>query len=275
MRVHPYFDIPRPHLFGHRGASGEAPENTRAAFERALAQGVPYLEMDCHATSDGEIVIHHDDTLDRTTDASGPLAKLSFVELEKLDAGHRFSADGGRTFPVRGRGVRVPRLVEVLEAFPHARINLEVKQADPPIAEEVVRILRRAGAERRTLLAAEDEAILAHLRALEPGTALGSSQADVVEFVLAGAQDRLDAFRPRGHALQVPPDALGRPLVTRAFVTAAHALGLAVHVWTINDADEAKRLLALGADGVMSDFPALLVAAAGAAARAPSGPRRP
>ncbi|HXX47330.1 MAG TPA: glycerophosphodiester phosphodiesterase [Myxococcota bacterium] len=261
MPVHPYFDIPRPHLFAHRGASGEVPENTRLAFERALAQGVVYLEMDCHASADGEIVIHHDETLERTTDASGPIRALSFAELEKVDAGHGFSPDGGRSFPFRRQGLRVPRLAEVLAAFPEARINLELKQAEPPIAEEVVRLIHRAGAERRMLLAAEDEAILARVRELDPGTALGSSLADVVAFVRAGAEGRLGELRPRGHALQVPPDALGRPLVTAEFVAAAHALGLAVDVWTINEPREMRRLLALGVDGVMSDFPARLVAA--------------
>ena len=262
MRVHPYFDTPRPQLFAHRGASGEAPENTRVAFELALEQGVPYLEMDCHATLDGEIVIHHDETLERTTDAHGPVRALRFAELETVDAGFRFSADQGRTFPFRGRGVRVPRLAEVLAAFPEARVNLEVKQDDPPIAEEVVRIVRRARAERRVLLAAEDEAVLAKLRALDPGTALGSSLADVAEFVRAGAEGRLESFAPRGHALQVPTHALGRPLVTPEFVAAAHARGLVVHVWTINEPAEMRRLLALGVDGLMSDFPARLVATA-------------
>jgi glycerophosphoryl diester phosphodiesterase len=262
VRVHPYFDIPRPHLFGHRGASGEAPENTLPSFERALAQGVPYLEMDCHATSDGEIVIHHDDVLDRTTDAAGPIRERSFAELEAIDAGFRFTPDGGRTFPFRGTRLRIPRLTEVLAAYPRARVNLEVKQADPPIGEEVVRIIRRAHAESRVLLAAEDESVLAKVRALDTGTALGSSLEDVVQFVRAGAEGRLASFAPRGHALQVPTHALGRPLVTREFVEMAHERGLAVHVWTINEAAEMKRLLALGVDGVMSDFPARLVAAA-------------
>ncbi|MFI5316222.1 MAG: glycerophosphodiester phosphodiesterase [Myxococcota bacterium] len=260
--MHPYFDIPRPQLFAHRGASGEAPENTLVAFERALAQGVAYLELDCHATADGELVIHHDDTLERTTNAVGPLRERRFAELEKIDAGFRFSPDGGRSFPYRGTGVRIPRLGEVLAAYPAARLNLEVKQAEPPIAAEVVRAVRRAGAERRVLLAAEDEAILAALRALDPGTALGSSLADVVEFVRAGADGRIASFRPRGHALQVPTHALGRPLVTDAFVASAHALGLFVHVWTINEPGEMRRLLALGVDGLMSDFPARLIATA-------------
>ena len=134
-------------------------------FEQ-LKRGVPYLEMDCHATRDGEIVVLHDAELERTTDGAGPVSSLSYAELSRLDAGHRFCADG-RTYPFRGAGIRVPRLADVLAAFPDARINLEVKQADPPIAEEVVRLVRRARAEGRVLLAAEHEPVLAKLRALE------------------------------------------------------------------------------------------------------------
>lgn len=259
--MHPYFDRPTPHLFGHRGASGELPENTLPAFARALEHGVPYLEMDCHATRDGEIVVLHDAELERTTNGEGVVSEYSYVELERLDAGHRFSLDG-REFPFRGAGIRVPRLAEVLAAYPEAHINLEVKQADPPIAEEVVRLVRRARAERRLLLAGADEPVLARLRALDPGTALGSSTADVIEFVQASVGGGLATFAPRGHALQIPPDAFGRPLVTRELVDAAHVLGLFVHVWTINESDEMQRLLALGVDGLMSDFPGRLVATA-------------
>jgi glycerophosphoryl diester phosphodiesterase len=260
--VHPYFDIPRPHLFAHRGASGEAPENTRVAFERAVESGIRYLEMDCHATADGELVVLHDADLARTTDADGPVRERRFAELERIDAGHRFSPDGGKSFPFRGRGVRIPRLVEILAAFPEARLNLEVKQDEPPIAEEVVRAVRRAGAERRVLLAAEEEPVLAKLRALDPGTALGSSLEDVVEFVRAGAEGRMASHRPRGHALQIPPVALGQPLVTPELLAGARHHGVFVHVWTINEPAEMRRLLALGCDGVMSDFPARLIAAA-------------
>jgi glycerophosphoryl diester phosphodiesterase len=259
--MHPYFDIPRPHLFGHRGASAEAPENTLPSFARALEHGVPYLELDCHATRDGEVVVLHDAELERTTDGQGLVSELSFAELERLDAGYRFTFDG-HSFPFRGTGVRVPRFAEVLKAFPGTRLNLEVKQAEPPIAAEVVRLVRRANASGRILLASAEEPILAEIVALDPGTALGSSTVDVIEFVKAAAESRLESFVPRGHALQIPPDAFGRPLVTRELVQAAHALGLFVHVWTINEADEMRRLLALGVDGLMSDFPGLLVATA-------------
>lgn len=260
--MHPFFDLPRPHLFGHRGASGECPENTQAAFERAVTQGVPYLETDCHATADGEIALFHDADLERTTDGSGPIRALSWSELQRLDAGYRFTSDGGASFPWRGKGVRVPRLVEVLRAFPDIRLNIEIKQADPPIAAEVLRLIRESDAERRVLLAAEDDAIMDSIHALEPGTAIGSSTADAIAFGRALLEERSAEHRPRGHALQIPPELMGEPIVTRKSVDAAHAIGLVVHVWTINEPAEMLRLLELGVDGLMSDHPARLVQAA-------------
>jgi glycerophosphoryl diester phosphodiesterase len=256
--VHPYFSVPTPHLFAHRGASGEAPENTLPAFSRAWDLGARFLEMDCHATRDGEVVVLHDATLERTTDGAGPVRELTFGELERLDAGHRFSPDG-RSFPFRGRGVRVPRLAEVLARFPDAHINLEVKQADPAIAAQVLRLIRDAGAESRVLLAAEEGEIMAQIRALEPKTAIGMSREDILELFRAALEDRLDAYRAPGHALQIPTDFMGDPLVTPTNLALARRFGLAVHVWTINDRDEMRDLLRAGVDGVMSDFPGRLL----------------
>jgi len=266
--VHPYLDLPRPHLFAHRGASGEAPENTMPAFERAIEHGIPYLEMDCHATSDGEIVICHDADLDRTTDAHGPLRERSFAELQRLDAGYRFSPDRGQSHPFRGKGVRIPKLDDVLASFPDARINLEIKQADPSIAAEVLRRVRAAGATERVLLAAEEDEIMTEIRALEPGTALGSSLADVVAFYVAIRDGEIDRFVPKGDALQIPPNFGADALVTEAAVAAARSTGVAMHVWTINDPAEIRRLLDAGVDGIMSDFPGRLLTEARAHAEA-------
>ncbi len=259
-RMHPYFDVTRPHLFAHRGASGLAPENTLVAFERARAAGLVYLEMDCHATADGEIVICHDPTLERTTNGRGLIREHRFAELEQLDAGYRFSSDGIR-FPFRDTGVRIPRLSEVLTQLPNVRINLEIKQADPPVVDLVVDLLRRHDACQRTLLAAEEDSILDEIRSSAAGTALGSSREDVMLFYAALDAGKIDAFEPRGHALQIPPRALGRELITPEMLEAARQLGLFVHVWTINDPREIRALLASGVDGVMSDFPQYLLEA--------------
>lgn len=121
--VHPYLEPPRPRLFAHRGASEQAPENTLAAFERAVALGASYLETDARLTRDGEVVLLHDADVERTTDGSGRIDELDLAELRRLDAGHRFSPDGGRSFPFRGSGVRVPRLAELLETLPVALLT--------------------------------------------------------------------------------------------------------------------------------------------------------
>jgi glycerophosphoryl diester phosphodiesterase len=263
--MHPYFSVALPHLFGHRGAAGEAPENTLPSFERAWSAGLRYLETDCHATRDGEVVLCHDASLERTTDGSGPISAHSYAELEKLDAGYRFTPDGVR-HPFRGTGVRILRLVELLEAFPAAHVNLEVKEADAAIAAEVVRVVRRAGAERRMLLAAENGAVLELLRALDPGTALGSSLDDVIAFYRAFDAGSIESFAPRGHALQIPPSAFGRDLATPEVIAAAERLDLYVHVWTINEPAEMRRLLGCGVHGLMSDHPSRLLEAAQARA---------
>lgn len=259
--VHPYFDTPRPHLFAHRGASAEYPENTLPAFERAWQAGTPFLETDCHGTADGEIVLLHDATLDRTTDGRGLVRERRWSEIARLDAGYSFtSPDGDR--PFRGQGIRVPRLAELLDALPEARVNLEIKQADPPIAGRVLRVIREARAEDRILLAAEDGALLDTVRALQPRTAIGSSVRDVTSFFRALREGRIDRFRPAGDALQIPIEAFGEKLVTPESIEAAHRVGLFLHVWTVNDPSSMRNLLALGVDGLMSDDPTRLVAVA-------------
>jgi glycerophosphoryl diester phosphodiesterase len=265
--MHPYFGVALPHLFGHRGAAADAPENTLPSFERAWDAGLRYLETDCHATRDGEIVLCHDPLLERTTNGSGPISAHGYAEIEKLDAGYHFSPDG-RGHPLRSTGVRIPRLAEVLAAFPAAHVNLEIKQAQPPIVDAVIRLVKRARAEHRVLLAAEDGEVLDAIRRADPGTAFGSSRADVLAFFTALDAGTLADFVPRGHALQIPTRALGRTLVTPETIAAAERAGLFVHVWTINERDEMQRLLAMGVHGIMSDRPQLLLEAARAHASA-------
>jgi glycerophosphoryl diester phosphodiesterase len=257
--VHPYFDLPRPHLFAHRGASGERPQNTIPAFERAIELGIPYLETDCQATWDGEIVLSHDETVDDQTDGSGPIRDYEFADLQRLDAGHGFTPDGGETFPFRGQGVRIPRLAEVLERFPQARINLEIKEGERNQVEEVVRIVRAARATERVLLAASEDVVMEAIRKLDPGTAIGSSTGDVVAFFEALAEDRWREHQPNGHALQIPPEFSGLSLITEDSIAAAHELGLLIHVWTVNRREQMQDLLDAGVDGIMTDYPALLL----------------
>ena len=254
---HPYLEMPRPAVFGHRGASGERPENTLPAFELALELGADALELDVHGTRDGEIVVLHDGRLERTTDGQGPVAELRYEQVRKLDAGHHFTTDGGRSHPFRGRGIRVPRLQEVFDAFPEARCNIEIKASEAWLIDATLQCIGRAGRSELTLLAAERDETMQRIRqrcgALARPPATGAALGEVVAFVRAALGECEPPSGPM--ALQIPPEFAGRPLVTPALVGFAHAQGVAVHVWTVNEPPEIERLLDLDVDGIMSDFP--------------------
>lgn len=261
---HPYFDVARPIVLGHRGAAGEAPENTLPSFERALADGATVLESDVHPTRDGTLVLIHDDLVERTTDGEGRVSELTWKDLSALDAGFRFSSDGGRSFPFRGRGLQVPTLEQVLAAFPGARFNLEIKEAPPGSVRRVIETIVRAGCVERTLLAAEKDPIMAEIRAELAAsgvrTAVGASVGDVLGFVRAALDGSPPPPEPM--ALQVPEAFGGRALVTPELLRHAHAYDVQVHVWTVNEPERIEALLDLGVDGLVSDFPGRVVAAA-------------
>src|SRR5262245_26485327 len=245
-----YLDGPRPRLFAHRGGSLEAPEHTLAASANGLHAGADRLGL----TADGEVVVIHDPTLDRITDGTGEVRAVRLEAIRRLDAGYRFRSLRGES-SFRGRSVHVPTLAEVLDAFPGVPLNIEIKQLEPALEDAVLAVLDRFSAREQVLLAAEDGRIMERIRERAHGVLTGSSVDDVVAFAEAWEGGRLEGYRPPGVALQVPPDFLGRPLVTAELVERAHGAGLEVHVWTIDDPGEMERLLALGVDGLMTDVP--------------------
>lgn len=258
---HPYFDVERPIVIGHRGCGGELPENTLAAFARGLAQGAAILESDVHLTRCGEPVLIHDDEVDRCTEGRGRVAEHDLAALQKLDAGHRFSPDAGATHPERSRGHHIPTLREALAAFPGARFNLELKEDLPGLVEHTLDAVEEAGRAATTLLTAADDALMARLRAevgrRRVGVALGASTGEVAACALAALKGEPAPEGPM--ALQIPTRFGDHPLVTPELVRHAHAHGIQVHVWTINEPEEMQRLLDLGVDGLVTDFPARMV----------------
>jgi glycerophosphoryl diester phosphodiesterase len=263
--VHPYLDLPTPVVIGHRGCAGEVPDNTLPSFAAGLEAGAAILESDVHLSRDGVPVLIHDDDLERVSDGSGRVAEHSLAQLRRLDFGHRFSPDAGRSHPWRGRGVRIATLQEALAAFPAARFNLELKEDVPGMVERTAEVVAAAAAERRTLLTAAADALMAKLRAFVAseglGVALGASTGEVVAFVRA-AQAGVPP-PPGPMALQVPDRFGEAPLVTELFVRHAHAHALHVHVWTINEPDAMTRLLHLGVDGLVTDHPRRMAALIG------------
>ncbi|MBE0598343.1 MAG: glycerophosphodiester phosphodiesterase [Desulfuromonadales bacterium] len=257
-----YLDLPKPRLFGHRGFSAAYPENTLPAFRAALEAGARYLELDLWMTRDGQVVVHHDRNLRRTCGRFRRISALDLPQVRRLDAGYGFSPDGGGSYPYRGQGIGIPLLEEVLTTFPEAFLNLEIKQARPATEPELLAVLRRTGSTGRVLLASEKDAVMRRLRHLAPGIPTSFSQGEVARFLRWVQQGRGSRYRPPGVALQVPVTYGNTVIVTAETVAAAHAVGLEVHVWTVNEPQEMRRLLAMGVDGLMSDRPDLLVAVA-------------
>jgi len=228
-----------------------------ASFRQAVADGAGYLELDVHATRDRVVVVIHDSTLQRTTNGVGAVRDLTFAEIERLDAGFCFVRDG--SYPFRGQGVRVPALEELLEEFPDVPLNIEIKQVEPAVEPAVVSLLARKRALERSLLAAEDDEIMRRIRSHAPGVATSASFGEVRDFFERFFGDRFEGYAPEARALQIPERFGDVDLVTSETLAAAHRFGLEMHVWTVNEEGAIERLLRLGVDGVMSDFPSRLV----------------
>jgi glycerophosphoryl diester phosphodiesterase len=243
----------------HRGASTLAPENTIEAFRLAVEAGAGGLELDVHMTRDGHIVVIHDATVDRTTNGSGAVSEMTLDELRRFDAGHNFSPDGGSTRPYRGRGVWVPTLGEVLEEFPGVAVNIEIKAGTPGIEETVLGILRDANALGRALVVSTPHAIVKRFRKISSGhISTGASRWEIGVFYILSRLRLERLVRPAYDALQVPLLHRGILVVTPRFIRAAQARGVRVDVWTINQAEEMRRLLDLGIDVIMTDRPGTL-----------------
>lgn len=250
---HPYL-AGAPLLVAHRGGSGLAPENTLEAFTHALeAWGADVLELDVRATADGEAVVIHDATVDRTTDGTGPVSSFTLAGLQELDAGYRFTDLEGR-HSFRERGVRIPRFEDVLTAFPDARLNVELKEPEP--AEALVKIVRQHGAQHRVLVASEFERCRRAVRGYRGPW--GASRHHVLGFWLLHRVPGGGPYTPGADILQVPEVWKGLRIVTPGFIRAAHARNLPVQVWTVDDPDDMRRLLSWGVDGIQSDRPDLL-----------------
>jgi glycerophosphoryl diester phosphodiesterase len=248
-----------PANFAHRGASSRAPENTLEAFRLGAESGAGGLELDIHMTSDGRIVVIHDDSVDRTTDGEGFVRDMTLREVQSLDAGYRFTLDGGATYPYQGQGVRVPELEEIFREFPDHAVNLDIKETCPGVEAALLKSITGAGAANRVLVVSEMPAVVVRFRKLSGGViSTGASRREVKNFYHLSRLRLEFLLRPSYDALQVPVRYGGREVVTPRFVEAAHNRGVRVDAWTIDDPEEMRRLLDLGVDVVMTNRPEAL-----------------
>lgn len=245
----------RPLVIAHRGGRGLWPENSLFAFERASALGVDMLEMDLHLSRDGELVVIHDGTLERTTNGQGPVAALSLEQLQALDAGYRWSADGGESHPYRDQGIRIPAFAEVLERFPDIPKIIEIKVADAGLEGRLCAMLEAHQQRDRVIVGSFYERSLALFREQCPGVATAAGPASVRLLLALDWLGLGSLLSPSYQALQIPERHNGLSIASDSLLQTAQARGLNVQLWTINEQPAMRRLLDLGAHGLITDYP--------------------
>jgi glycerophosphoryl diester phosphodiesterase len=270
---HPALSLARPQVIAHRGGSLLRPENTLLAFDHGLALGADGLEFDVHLSRDGVVVIHHDTTLERTTNGRGAVAARTADELARLDAGYHFRPIDGPAspagsspapsgqpapYPFRGLAGGVPRLDEVLRRHPSAACIIELKVNDPELAHRTIDVVRAADAIDRVSLGSFGLRVLRAARAYEPRIRTGAAREET-RLALYRSWVRWPVKRPAYDAFQVPELAGATRVVSPRFVRYARAAGLAVQVWTVNDPDDMRRLLDWGVNAIISDRPDVAV----------------
>ncbi len=258
--------------YAHQGGAWERPSSTLAAIEHALAVGASAIELDVHATSDGRLVVCHDTTVDRTTNGSGAIAAMTLSEVRRLDPAYWFIPGADVTpgrpaeeYPYRGRGpedpmFRIATLDEVLQRFPGVVLNLDIKRTAPvvqPYEATLAQLLRKFDRRDDVIVASflDPSTEAFHRAAPEIPTSAGTMT--VAAFWRAVQQGEPPPTLEHC-ALQVPERRGDLVIVDERFVEAAHAQGVAVHVWTVNQRDAMERLLDLGVDGIITDLPTTL-----------------
>jgi glycerophosphoryl diester phosphodiesterase len=267
-RIHPALESSRPLVFAHRGGAGLAPENTIGAFEHAAALHVDGFELDLQLSHDGVAMVHHDRTLDRTTNGTGPLDHLTSAELMALDAAYRFKPEEG--FPWRGRAGGVPRLRDVLARFPQHRFVIEIKGTDRRLLDTAVEDIRAAGAIDRVTVGAYAARQMWRARQVEPRLATGAAYEET-RWALYRSWIRWPAANPRYRVFHVPEMVGQTRVVSPAFINDAHRRHVHVYVWTVNTAEDIRRLLAWGVDAIITDRPDIAVPIVGIDAASAGG----
>ncbi|MCO6056511.1 glycerophosphodiester phosphodiesterase [Pseudomonas sp. MOB-449] len=245
----------RPLVIAHRGGRGLWPENTLFAFERAATLKVDMLEMDLRRTRDGELVVLHDARVDRTTNGDGKVADLTLAEVQALDAGYRWSADGGESHPYRGQGIRVPTFGEVLERLPEQAKVVEIKVPDVGMEEQLCALLDEHEQRDRVLVGSFHERSLKRFREVCPGVATSAGPTSVRLLVTLNWIGLGSLVSPSYQALQIPERSGGLQVASDSLMKTALQRGLAVQMWTINEQPAMRHLLDMGAHGLITDYP--------------------
>jgi glycerophosphoryl diester phosphodiesterase len=251
------------YLAAHRGGAGERPENTILAFENAsLISPDILLELDVQLTKDLELVVIHDATVDRTTDGTGFVKDLTLAEIQNLDAGSRFTDSASTTenpiYPYKSQGVKIPTLKEVLLKFPSYRFVVEVKPNEKSAAEKLISIVEETKSSERVLIGSEHFNVIQHIRAKKPSWKFTATAQEIFKLILlknmwVESTDPMTAL-----AFFVPETSNGIPVLSPELMLEWKRRGKPVVVWTINEEKDMHRLIDLGVNGIVTDFPSRL-----------------
>ncbi len=242
----------------HRCGRGIFPENTVFACKKILDSNLAgFLEMDFHLTKDNIPVVIHDFSVDRTTNGIGEVSSLNYSELEGLDAGYRFTADSGKSFPYRGKSVKIGKLEEFFQTFPNKNLMIEVKPNSEYAADQLLELIQKYGREDSVIVGSFHQEIKDYLFKKNPNLAFFASKSEVTIWYLLFKVGLSHIYKMKSHVLAVPLKA-GIFELNNSLLEKAHSQNLKVYVWTINDEPTMKLLLDMGVDGIMTDDPILL-----------------
>jgi glycerophosphoryl diester phosphodiesterase len=247
----------------HGGGLLIRPAHTLLAYDTALEDGADMLELDIHETLDHVIVVMHDATVDRTTNCTGLIKEMTFVDLRKCDAGYNFTKDGGETYPYRDMGLVVPSLEEVLERYPDTAVNIEIKQSEPSLVDGLVDLVREYEFEDKMVGASFSDEVVAELRAAAPEIATSLGEGESLDFWLKSNADIDPDYVPAGEFLQLPIqynlEGTIVDVLHPGFVPRVEEYDMYLHIWTVNDEEEMRWLIEVqGVHGIMTDDPPLL-----------------
>ncbi len=257
-----YANATRPLVIAHQGGDGVWPGDTMYAFEKAVGIGADVLEMDAHITKGSQIVLMHDEKVDRTTDGTGLIEDMTLKDLKQLDAAYNWSNDDGKTFPYRGQGIQVPTLEELFQKFPQIRYVIEIKLTQNPIDKPLCDLIRKNNMQNKAVIASFHDVAMQNFRKTCPEVATSASRGEVTKFVLLGKVFLSGLVAPQYQSIQPPYDpkeSMNIPIMTKRFIREAHAKNLKVEPWTVNDPELMKQYIEWGVDGIMTDRPDLMI----------------
>ena len=250
-----YFDCPCPHIIAHQGSSLDLPPNTLEAFQLALDQGADIIELDIWRSKDGTWVVIHDRNLSRITGVNKDISKLTFEEIQSLDAGYNFSDSSGN-YLYRNKGYKIPSLEQVFKQFNNEKINIEIKTVSKLGLSDLVEMIKKYQMEKKVLVVSFSYNVIKKFRKISNNQiATAASKSDIMRMIYFGKlpwyKIRFDAFQMPFYSKKVERYGLKKS----DWIDRMQSKGLEVHYWTVDNSEDIKKAFSIGAGGVITNKP--------------------